>query len=165
MKVLEPLSIVIDVAGVYDHSLLRYDHHQRGFFGELEEPALAIPSRAASCYRAPSGHAPRAATRARSSRDAHLYPSPRVRARAETFDGEVGVATGPESATGRFKPKLSASGLVYKHYGREILTALEPSLSGAPAELEWVYVKLYKDFMEGIDANDNGIEIAEEVRG
>ena len=29
---------------------------------------------------------------------------------AETFDGAVGVATGPESATGKFQTKLSASG-------------------------------------------------------
>ena len=72
------LHIVIDVAGVYDHSKLRYDHHQRGFF--------------------------------------------------ETYDGKVGVATGPENATGAFKTKLSASGLVYKHYGRDILCALHPTL-------------------------------------
>lgn len=114
MDVLAPLPIVIDVAGVYDHEKLRYDHHQRGFF--------------------------------------------------ETFDGVVGAATGPENATGRFKTKLSASGLVYKHYGREILCVLHPSLKGSPDQLEWVYVKLYHDFMESIDADDNGIEIADAVR-
>lgn len=113
-KVLEPLTIVIDVAGVYDHSLLRYDHHQRGFF--------------------------------------------------ETFDGEVGKATGPDSAIGKFKTKLSASGLVYKHYGKEILSVLHPALADSPAELTWVYDKLYSDFMEAIDGNDNGIEIADETR-
>ena len=32
LAVLETLPIVIDVGGVYDHSKLRYDHHQRGFF-------------------------------------------------------------------------------------------------------------------------------------
>jgi uncharacterized UPF0160 family protein len=114
LKVLEPLTIVIDVAGVYDHDKLRYDHHQRGFF--------------------------------------------------ETFDGKVGAATGPENATGEYKTKLSASGLVYKHYGREILCALEPSLASSPDELEWVYVKLYDNFMEAIDANDNGIEVADSTR-
>jgi len=114
MKVLEPLTIVIDVAGVYDHEKLRYDHHQRGFF--------------------------------------------------ETYDGKVGVATGPENATGDFKTKLSASGLVYKHYGREILGVLHPSLAESPAELEWVYRKLYVDFMEEIDGNDNGIEVADVMR-
>ena len=49
----------------------------------------------------------------------------------KVIDGEVGVATGPESATGKFKTKLSASGLVYKHYGREILCALYPALADA----------------------------------
>jgi len=119
---LAPLTIVIDVAGEYDHARLRYDHHQRGFF--------------------------------------------------ETFDGENDLArdggrpdvTGPDSATGAFKTKLSASGLVYKHYGREILCALHPALCDAPDALAWVYTKMYKDFMEGIDAIDNGIEIADVTR-
>ena len=113
-KVLDTLTIVIDVAGLYDHSKLRYDHHQRGFF--------------------------------------------------ETFDGAVGAATGPENATGKFKTKLSASGLVYKHYGREILAALHPHLRSTPDELEWVYEKLYGNLMEGLDAIDNGIEVADNPR-
>lgn len=83
---------------------------------------------------------------------------------AETFDGKAGVATGPESATGEFKTKLSASGLVYKHYGEEILCVLHPSLSASPTDLAWVYRKLYVDFMEGIDANDNGVEVADATR-
>ena len=120
-EVLKPLTIVIDVAGTYDHAQLRYDHHQRGFF--------------------------------------------------ETFDGENQTSkdggrpdvTGPETATGAFKTKLSASGLVYKHYGREIICALHPSLRGSPDALEWIYFKMYKEFMEAIDGNDNGIEIAEVV--
>ena len=120
-EVLKPLTIVIDVGGLYDHAQLRYDHHQRGFF--------------------------------------------------ETFDGENQASkdggrpdvTGPETATGAFKTKLSASGLIYKHYGREIICALHPSLGSSPDALEWVYVKMYKEFMEAIDGNDNGIEIAEAV--
>ena len=120
-EVLKPLTIVIDVAGSYDHAQLRYDHHQRGFF--------------------------------------------------ETFDGENQASkdggrpdvTGPETATGAFRTKLSASGLVYKHYGREIICALHPGLRGSPDALEWVYIKMYKEFMEAIDGNDNGIEIAEVV--
>jgi uncharacterized UPF0160 family protein len=119
---LKPLTIVIDVAGSYDHAVLRYDHHQRGFF--------------------------------------------------ETFDGENKAArdggrpdvTGPDTATGKYKTKLSASGLVYKHYGREIMCQLHPTLRGNPDALEWVYDKMYKDFMEAIDGNDNGVEIADQVR-
>ena len=76
----------------------------------------------------------------------------------------MGAATGPENATGRFKTKLSASGLVYKHYGREILCALHPSLKDSPDKLEWVWNKMYIEFMEAIDGDDNGIEIADETR-
>lgn len=82
----------------------------------------------------------------------------------ETFDGAVGVADGPETATGRFKTKLSAAGLVYKHYGREILKTLKPDALADAAALEWVYVKVYEDFMEALDGIDNGIEIADETR-
>jgi len=99
---------------VYDHALLRYDHHQRGFF--------------------------------------------------ETFDGKVGEATKPEEATGEFKTKLSASGLVYKHYGRDILARLHAPLRSNPDALEWVYRKLYADFMEAIDGNDNGVEVGDALR-
>ena len=90
----------------------------------------------------------------------------------ETFDGENVAAkdggrpdvTGPETATGVYKTKLSASGLVYKHYGREIIGGLHPHLRANADALEWVYNKMYKDFMEGLDADDNGIEIADVVR-
>lgn len=75
----------------------------------------------------------------------------------ETFDGDIGVATCAAEATGRFKTKLSATGLVYKHYGREILQAICPVLEGP--RLEAVYVKLYEDMIEAVDAIDNGIEI------
>ena len=90
----------------------------------------------------------------------------------ETFDGDNALArdggrpdvTGPASATGAFKTKLSASGLVYKHYGQEIICELHPSLRDDPDSLVWVYTKMYKDFMEGIDAIDNGVEIADVTR-
>ena len=90
----------------------------------------------------------------------------------ETFDGANDAAkdggrpdvTGPETATGTYKTKLSASGLVYKHYGREILWRLHAVLGTNPAALEWVYDKMYRDFMEAIDGNDNGIEVADLVQ-
>lgn len=65
LKVLEPLDIVIDVGGVYDHNKKRYDHHQRGY--------------------------------------------------SEFFD------SGKEGKDGRCT-KLSASGLVYRHYGKEVIS-------------------------------------------
>lgn len=87
----------------------------------------------------------------------------------ETFDGENNDCrdggrpdvTGPETATGTFKTKLSASGLVYKHYGREILCIMYPDLRENADSLEWVYNKMYVDFMEAIDGDDNGIEVAD----
>lgn len=82
----------------------------------------------------------------------------------ETFDGAAGSASGPEGATGAYKTKLSAAGLVYKHYGREILRRLYPAELAADAALEWAYGRMYATFMEGIDAIDNGVEIADVTR-
>ncbi len=52
--------------------------------------------------------------------------------------------------------KLSASGLVYRHYGKEVIKNFYPTL--AENELEIVYTKMYNTFMEAIDAIDTGVE-------
>ena len=96
--VLAPLDIVIDVGGTYDHSALRYDHHQRGFTETLDSHGFTI--------------------------------------------------------------KLSACGLVYRHYGKEIITELYPQLRGQEDKLDTVYTKFYKAFLQALDAIDNGVEIA-----
>ena len=80
----------------------------------------------------------------------------------ETFDGVPGVAASAEEATGTFKTKLSATGLVYKHFGKEVLQALQPSLTGP--RLDTIHTKLYEAMIEGIDAIDNGIEISDTPR-
>ncbi|KAG5274289.1 hypothetical protein AALO_G00134440 [Alosa alosa] len=52
--------------------------------------------------------------------------------------------------------KLSSAGLVYLHFGRQLLahlTQLEPS----DRQLEVLYDKLYENFVEEVDAVDNGI--------
>jgi len=98
-SVLDPLDIVIDVGGVYDHAIKRYDHHQRGF--------------------------------------------------EERFT--------PDGVT-----KLSASGLVYRHYGKEVISELYPSLS--EEHLDFAFTKMYESFMEAIDAIDTGVEVAPEVK-
>ncbi|ETV88617.1 hypothetical protein, variant 2 [Aphanomyces astaci] len=55
--------------------------------------------------------------------------------------------------------KLSSAGLVYKHFGRDILqTICDHSLS--EPVLEIMYKKLYKGFVEHIDGIDNGVEVA-----
>lgn len=52
--------------------------------------------------------------------------------------------------------KLSASGLVYRHYGKEVIQNMYPSLT--EKDLELVYTKMYNTFMEAIDAVDTGVE-------
>ncbi|KAL7535791.1 hypothetical protein ACHAXR_006730 [Thalassiosira sp. AJA248-18] len=99
-SVLDTCDIVIDVGGTYDHSKLRYDHHQRGY--------------------------------------------------DERFNDDTTRCT-----------KLSASGLVYRHYGKEVIGEYYPALSSSSTTtelLDWVYKKMYGSFMEAIDAIDTGVE-------
>jgi len=101
LKVLDPLDIVIDVGGVYDHSKKRYDHHQRDY--------------------------------------------------DERFD------SGKEGSEGRCT-KLSASGLVYRHYGKDVIQAYYPGLEGET--LDFVYNAVYDTLLEALDAIDTGVEMA-----
>lgn len=55
-----------------------------------------------------------------------------------------------------FGTKLSSAGLVYKHYGREIV-AKELGLPQSHPDVEQVFLAVYKSFMEAIDAVDNGV--------
>ncbi|CAG7920401.1 unnamed protein product [Penicillium olsonii] len=89
---LEKCHTVVDVGGVYDAAINRYDHHQRTF--------------------------------------------------ATNF---------PQHQT-----KLSSAGLVYMHFGKAII-AQKLSLPIDHADVDLLYEKLYTDFIEAIDANDNGI--------
>ncbi|KAK2080872.1 hypothetical protein QBZ16_000726 [Prototheca wickerhamii] len=55
-----------------------------------------------------------------------------------------------------FSTRLSSAGLVYKHHGREVVAAR----MGLPADhpdVETVYLAVYKNFMEAVDAIDNGV--------
>eukprot|EP00554_Chaetoceros_debilis_P003671 CAMPEP_0194084054 /NCGR_PEP_ID=MMETSP0149-20130528/11328_1 /TAXON_ID=122233 /ORGANISM="Chaetoceros debilis, Strain MM31A-1" /LENGTH=353 /DNA_ID=CAMNT_0038766595 /DNA_START=72 /DNA_END=1133 /DNA_ORIENTATION=- len=74
----------------------------------------------------------------------------------ERFEAKVKTdAEGNEVITERCT-KLSASGLVYRHYGKEVIQNTYPSLS--EKELDLVYSKMYNTFMEAIDAVDTGVE-------
>jgi len=53
------------------------------------------------------------------------------------------------------KTKLSSAGLVYKHYGRQVVSKLVGSVS--EDDLEKIYQKTYKGFIEAIDGIDNGV--------
>ncbi|XP_031262773.1 UPF0160 protein-like [Pistacia vera] len=55
-----------------------------------------------------------------------------------------------------FNTKLSSAGLVYKHFGKEII-AKELQLDEAHPDVHRLFLAVYKNFMEAIDAIDNGI--------
>ncbi|KAG5438969.1 hypothetical protein PCANB_002299 [Pneumocystis canis] len=61
-----------------------------------------------------------------------------------------------ETFSENFKTKLSSSGLIFKHFGRRIISdRLELHINHPHVDL--LYVKLYESFLEAIDASDNGI--------
>lgn len=60
-----------------------------------------------------------------------------------------------ENFSADFHTKLSSAGLIYKHFGKEIINEVL-KLSNT-ADVDLLYVKIYKEFIEALDANDNGI--------
>jgi uncharacterized UPF0160 family protein len=52
--------------------------------------------------------------------------------------------------------KLSSAGLVYMHFGKAIISR-RTGFAEDSSEAELIYQKLYADFIEALDANDNGI--------
>jgi len=52
--------------------------------------------------------------------------------------------------------KLSSAGLIYKHFGKEII-AVKHRFQPDSSALDTLYLKLYKEFIEAIDGIDNGI--------
>ncbi|KAF2704814.1 MYG1 protein-like protein [Pleomassaria siparia CBS 279.74] len=53
--------------------------------------------------------------------------------------------------------KLSSAGLVYMHFGKEIIATVTGLPSGP--DLDILYEKIYTDFIEAFDANDNGVSV------
>ncbi|CCH41555.1 hypothetical protein BN7_1096 [Wickerhamomyces ciferrii] len=60
-----------------------------------------------------------------------------------------------ETFNEKYATKLSSAGLVYKHFGKEIIG--EVIQSKDESVLELLYDKIYKEFIESLDANDNGV--------
>lgn len=58
-----------------------------------------------------------------------------------------------------YNTKLSSAGLVYKHFGKDILREILPSSS--PDLIDVCYKRLYENFIEHIDAIDNGISVCD----
>jgi uncharacterized UPF0160 family protein len=56
--------------------------------------------------------------------------------------------------------KLSASGLVYRHYGKQVIQAYYPELP--ESLLQIAYLQIYNRLLEALDAVDTGVEAAPE---
>ncbi|KAF3916499.1 hypothetical protein ABW20_dc0101022 [Dactylellina cionopaga] len=77
------------------------------------------------------------------------------------YDGTKHFDHHQRSFTETFSPnhtatKLSSAGLIYKHFGKEIIAQSTSYPIDSPT-VEILYQKLYKEFIEAIDANDNGV--------
>ena len=59
--------------------------------------------------------------------------------------------------------KLSSAGLIFKHFGKEVIvnSAKEYDVTLSEAEVDLVYQKLYKGMFLELDAIDNGVNIAD----
>jgi len=55
-----------------------------------------------------------------------------------------------------FTTKLSSAGLIYKHFGREIISN-RLQLTPDDARVQKLWLKLYREFIEGLDGIDNGV--------
>ncbi|KAI0274668.1 metal-dependent protein hydrolase [Gloeopeniophorella convolvens] len=55
-----------------------------------------------------------------------------------------------------FATKLSSAGLIYKHFGKEII-ANQLQLAQDDSKVDSLWLKLYREFIEGIDGIDNGV--------
>ncbi|KAH3898787.1 Myg1p SCDLUD_005123 [Saccharomycodes ludwigii] len=53
--------------------------------------------------------------------------------------------------------KLSSAGLIYKHFGKRIIQLLLSHANEDEKMLDVLYNKIYDDFIESVDANDNGV--------
>lgn len=57
--------------------------------------------------------------------------------------------------------KLSSAGLVYFHYGHQVLAEIM-GVTASDTLTRLIYMKVYEFFVEAIDAVDNGISQTEE---
>ncbi|XP_071795449.1 MYG1 exonuclease-like [Asterias amurensis] len=103
-KKLEGCDIVVDVGGVFDPTIHRYDHHQRSFSHSMNS----------------------------------LEPSK------------------------SWTTKLSSAGLVYLYFGRRVLRTSKGLTDADEQKVEALFDKVYENFMEEIDAIDNGISQTDE---
>lgn len=63
-----------------------------------------------------------------------------------------------------YNTKLSSAGLVYQHFGKQILReVLATEVPPSEEFVEICFQKLYKGFVEHVDAIDNGISVSDET--
>ncbi|KAF9481405.1 metal-dependent protein hydrolase [Pholiota conissans] len=55
-----------------------------------------------------------------------------------------------------FQTKLSSAGLIYKHFGQEVISN-KTQLPVTDPKVEVLWLKLYREFIEAIDGIDNGV--------
>lgn len=55
-----------------------------------------------------------------------------------------------------FATRLSSAGLVYKHFGKDVIARILNTTPDAP-EVHLLWLAVYKHFMEAVDAIDNGV--------
>ncbi|KAK9478131.1 metal-dependent protein hydrolase [Lipomyces japonicus] len=60
-----------------------------------------------------------------------------------------------ETFSDKFKTKLSSAGLIYKHFGKEIISQIL-NLGIENPSIDILYAKIYAELIEAIDGNDNG---------
>ncbi|DAZ96240.1 TPA: hypothetical protein N0F65_012543 [Lagenidium giganteum] len=68
-----------------------------------------------------------------------------------------------DSFDAEHKTRLSSAGLVYKHFGKEIIQVIAQEATSKPlddATVELLYKKTYKNFIEHIDGIDNGVSVS-----
>ena len=68
-----------------------------------------------------------------------------------TFDGTMSSL-----AKKKWTTKLSSAGLIYLHFGHQVLSEVFGGKTSSK-DLEILYEKIYENFIEEIDAVDNGI--------
>lgn len=61
----------------------------------------------------------------------------------------------------RSRTKLSSAGLVYKHFGEEVVSHIleQSGIQTSSSEQQLLYLKIYDCFVEAIDAIDNGVSM------
>ncbi|KAJ1916659.1 hypothetical protein H4219_003674 [Mycoemilia scoparia] len=60
-----------------------------------------------------------------------------------------------ETFSGEYNTKLSSAGLIYKHYGKKVISVIL-DIEESSKQAEFLFQHVYKKFIEGVDAIDNG---------